>query len=99
MGTSDLTDETYAWPEGLSHYVRVHHVRLPKLFTRHILGKLPKLKNVSEAGPEKETLLADAAKQLGEWVSARKKARGQANATKFGLRTRVWRGEMGSEKS
>lgn len=80
MGTSDLTDGTYVWPEGLSHYVRVHHVRLPKKFTRHVLDNLPRLKKATAADQEKEALLADAAKQLGEWVAAKKKAGEQANA-------------------
>ena len=28
-GTSERTNGVYVWPEGLSHYVRDHHVRLP----------------------------------------------------------------------
>jgi len=83
MGTADLTDGTYLWPEGLSHYVRMHHVRLPKKFTRHILENLWKLKKVPAAessDPQEEALLADAAKQLGEWVDARRKGKRQANA-------------------
>ncbi len=35
MGTADLSDGVYLWPEGLSHYVRVHKVRLPEAFARH----------------------------------------------------------------
>ena len=32
MGASDLTDGIWMWPEGLSHYVRVHDVVLPSEF-------------------------------------------------------------------
>jgi len=83
MGAADLSDGTYLWPEGLSHYVRVHHVRLPKRFTRHILDNLSILKKVSATAssePQREALLADAAKKLGEWVDAKRKSKGQVNA-------------------
>jgi hypothetical protein len=32
MGTKDLSDGTWVWPEGLSHYVEVHAIRLPDEF-------------------------------------------------------------------
>ena len=32
MGVADLTDGIWVWPEGLHHYVRHHHVRLPGEF-------------------------------------------------------------------
>jgi len=32
MGDSDLTDGTWVWPEGLSHYLRMHGVPLPEEF-------------------------------------------------------------------
>ena len=35
-GSAEWTDGTYAWPEGLSHYVRAHGVKLPVDFIRHI---------------------------------------------------------------
>jgi hypothetical protein len=35
-GTLDLTDGTYVWPEGLAHYVREHHVRLPQELVDHV---------------------------------------------------------------
>jgi len=31
-GTSCVTDGTWVWPEGLIHYVEVHHVPLPREF-------------------------------------------------------------------
>jgi hypothetical protein len=34
---AELTDGTYLWPEGLSHYVREHSVRLPAQVVDHIL--------------------------------------------------------------
>lgn len=41
-GNRDLTDGTYVWPEDLSHYIRVHSVRLPKEFLDHVLTRRPK---------------------------------------------------------
>jgi hypothetical protein len=35
-GDLDLTDGVYLWPQGLAHYVREHHVRLPDEFTEHV---------------------------------------------------------------
>jgi len=34
MGVRDLSDGRWVWPEGLSHYVRAHHVLLPEQFLR-----------------------------------------------------------------
>jgi len=42
MGSKDLSDGIYLWPEGLSHYVRVHGVVLPRKFIRHILEQMIK---------------------------------------------------------
>jgi len=36
MGTRDLTDGRWIWPEGLSHYVREHDVRLPEPCISHM---------------------------------------------------------------
>lgn len=35
-GDLELTDGTFIWPDGLAHYVRDHHVRLPAAFVRHV---------------------------------------------------------------
>ncbi|MDP9442121.1 MAG: hypothetical protein M3P34_08095 [Actinomycetota bacterium] len=35
-GSAEFTDGTYIWPEGLAHYVEVHHVRLPEEVLAHI---------------------------------------------------------------
>lgn len=42
MGSADLTDGAYIWPEGLAHYVRVHDVVLPKEFMEHVLARVGK---------------------------------------------------------
>ena len=36
MGSLNFTDGVWAWPEGLSHYVDVHCVRLPSEFLNHL---------------------------------------------------------------
>jgi hypothetical protein len=36
MGSRDLTDGTWVWPEGLAHYVESHDVNLPSRFVDHI---------------------------------------------------------------
>ena len=38
MGSRELTDGQWVWPEGLSHYIRDHGVTLPNQFLRHVLG-------------------------------------------------------------
>ena len=35
-GSGERSDGTYLWPEGLSHYVREHSVRLPQSVVQHI---------------------------------------------------------------
>src|SRR5688572_2501334 len=35
VGCRDLTDGSWIWPEGLSHYVRVHGVVLTERFVEH----------------------------------------------------------------
>jgi hypothetical protein len=39
MGSWDLTDGIWVWPEGLSHYVDVHNVILPEEFVRHAMSE------------------------------------------------------------
>ena len=36
-GSSELHDGTYYWPAGLAHYVRYHHVQLPRAFVLHAI--------------------------------------------------------------
>jgi hypothetical protein len=38
MGSRDLTDGAWVWPEGLSHYVREHAIVLPEEFIAHALA-------------------------------------------------------------
>lgn len=40
-GTTDMSDGTYVWPEGLLHYIREHGVRPPQEFIDHALGRRP----------------------------------------------------------
>lgn len=39
MGSTDLGDGTYLWPQGLAHYVEKHHVKLPDDFVQHVLSQ------------------------------------------------------------
>lgn len=39
MGSRDLSDGVYVWPEGLAVYVERYHVRLPGRFIRHMARK------------------------------------------------------------
>ena len=39
LGACDMTDGTFVWPEGLSHYVRDHKVDLPEEFVKHVLKR------------------------------------------------------------
>ncbi len=39
MGSADMTDGVYVWPEGLVHYVEDHCVRLPDDFTAHVMAR------------------------------------------------------------
>ncbi|MEU8103997.1 hypothetical protein AB0C18_09750 [Nonomuraea muscovyensis] len=39
-GASDFTDGVYVWPEGLSHYLKEHGVRLPSEFVAHVMARI-----------------------------------------------------------
>jgi hypothetical protein len=43
MGFREFTDGTWAWPEGLAHYVHVHNVILPDEFIRSAKENSPKV--------------------------------------------------------
>ena len=49
MGSCDFTDGVWIWPEGLSHYLRFHSVRLPEEFILHALSG-SSFQAVDEAG-------------------------------------------------
>ena len=36
VGSLELSDGVYSWPEGLLHYVREHAVSLPRVFIDHV---------------------------------------------------------------
>lgn len=44
-GALELTDGTFLWPEGLSHYIRAHHVRLPTAVEEGILSHIDDLES------------------------------------------------------
>ena len=46
-GTSELTDGTYLWPEGLAHYVADHGVRLPDEFVHHAVSRFEDLETAA----------------------------------------------------
>jgi hypothetical protein len=39
-GALELTDGEWYWPDGLSHYLTEHNVRLPENFVTYVLAKL-----------------------------------------------------------
>ncbi len=39
-GTGEFTDGTFAWPQGLAHYVEDHDVRLPEWFVTHVRASM-----------------------------------------------------------
>jgi len=43
MGFREFTDGTWAWPEGLAHYIQVHNVILPDEFIRSAKENSPKV--------------------------------------------------------
>ena len=57
MGSWDLTDGVWVWPEGLVHYVEAHRVLLPEEFVDHVL---------SGYAPRKPE--ADGCDDLADWV-------------------------------
>jgi hypothetical protein len=42
-GSAEFSDDVFAWPEGLAHYVRDHSVRLPQDFVSHAVRRLQAL--------------------------------------------------------
>jgi len=40
LGSRDLSDGVYIWPEGLAHYVEKHRVRPPEHFLSHVREQL-----------------------------------------------------------
>lgn len=44
-GTSDYTDGTFIWPEGLAHYIDEHGVRLPQRIVAHATSAMDRLES------------------------------------------------------
>jgi hypothetical protein len=38
-GSADFSDGKYVWPEGLPHYLKVHGVKPPTAFVKHVLRR------------------------------------------------------------
>lgn len=45
VGSLELSDGTYLWPEGLAHYIAVHNVRLPARFVEHVRRRSEELED------------------------------------------------------
>lgn len=46
-GVLEFSDGTYVWPEGLSHYVVEHGVRLPSQFVEHVRARIDAIESSS----------------------------------------------------
>jgi hypothetical protein len=44
-GNLEYSDGRYLWPEGLSHYVEKHSVRLPAEFVAYAVGRLEQMES------------------------------------------------------
>jgi hypothetical protein len=51
-GLAEFTDGVFVWPEGLSHYVADHSVRLPVRVVEHILTRLDDFEEREIVDPE-----------------------------------------------
>ena len=40
MGSRDLADDVYVWPEGFAHYLEQHDVKPPEGFLEHVRQRL-----------------------------------------------------------
>ena len=45
VGSLELSDGVFIWPEGLAHYVEEHDVRLPERFVRHLRAMVEQLED------------------------------------------------------
>ena len=52
-GCTSLTDGTYCWPEGYSHYILHHRVSPPPSFVGHAKANLKQLREDHSVGPRK----------------------------------------------
>lgn len=44
-GNLEYTDGIYIWPQGLSHYIDEHAVRLPLTFVSHAISRMNEIEN------------------------------------------------------
>ena len=58
MGSRELSDGVWIWPEGLVHYVTAHHTALPRAFLDHVSSR-----------PRVDTQHVQMLRALGAWVS------------------------------
>lgn len=61
MGDFEMSDGVYLWPQGLAHYVSVHHVRLPDEFVERMRER------GFEPPPDRLPLSGDQ-QQMREWA-------------------------------
>jgi hypothetical protein len=71
-GSAELTDGRFAWPEGLSHYVRDHHVQLPPAIT-HVIRPRPSVEAGRWLIP---SMLAGRERSTSLWIDAMGAERG-----------------------
>jgi hypothetical protein len=50
IGSNEFTDGTYLWPEGLTHYIDEHQLRLPQRLVDHAIRRLDGLDGESVDG-------------------------------------------------
>jgi hypothetical protein len=57
IGTQDLTDGVWLFPEGLVHYVRHHAVRPPEAFLEHLRGRDFRHADLTTAEPDRMPII------------------------------------------
>jgi len=72
MGSRDLTDGTWVWPQGLAHYVDKHAIVLPEPFVRHALSSPLVVQGAAEWDALHSDPLPVSDALWIEWVSIRR---------------------------
>lgn len=97
IGSQELTDGVWVWPEGLSHYVRAHGIILPEEFVEHSLSQ-----KIPQAHPEIAPVDLDywcswcAARRSPAFLERLRSARAEANkAAEQGLKD--WAAQKAAE--
>jgi hypothetical protein len=49
-GSAEYADSVYLWPEGLSHYIEEHAVRLPRVVVSHVLTRVASVDDHTSTG-------------------------------------------------